>query len=107
MLGLIHRLAKEHNKPRHQQKYTQKTQQNRPNQTQRHIAADAKLHEHHRDQTAHRCQRTRENLWNRLAERHNIRLADAECLVFFFVAVTENNRIVHRQGKLQHDGNGV
>ena len=98
VLCLIHRLAKEHNESRHQQKYRKKAQHNRPYETQRHIAADAKLHEHHRDQAAHRGERAGRDLRNRLAERHDVRLADAECLVLLFVAVTENHGIVHRQG---------
>ena len=57
MTRLIHRLAKEHNQSRHQQEYGKQTQHNRPDETKRHIASDAKLHEHHRNQTAYRRER--------------------------------------------------
>ena len=107
VLGPIHQRTEQHQKSRHHNKNRQECKQDRFNETNRHIRADAELHKHHGDQSADGGQAARANLRDCLAQRHNHRLANRKKLVLLLVPVAENDGVVKRQSQLENAGHGI
>ena len=107
MLRLVHRLAEEHDQPRHKEEHGHQAEEDRLDQTDRHILTDTILHKHHREQTADRGQGAGADLRDCLGQCHDIRFTDPKGFVLFLITVAENNRVVDRQGQLQYDGHRI
>ena len=99
--------AEEHQKARHEEEHREQREENGLDQADAEVKAQTELHKEHRDQAADRRQAAAADLRHGLAQSDNDGLAGGKLFVLFFIAVAENDRVIHRQGQLQHDGNGV
>ena len=85
--GPLHRLAKNHQKARHQSKYRQHAQADGLDQHHTHIKANAKLHKHHGSQTGNGRQAASGDRGNRGAQSGNACLSISGVLPFLQKAV--------------------
>ncbi len=107
MLGLIHRLPKEHQQRGHEQEHGEQADGHGLDQVEAQIRPQTELHKGHGGQTGDRGQTAGKNLRDRGGQRFFHRFPDAERFVLFFIAIAEDNRIVHGERQLHDDRDGV
>ena len=107
VLRFVHPLAEEHQQRRHQHEHGEQTAHNGLDEHQTEVRAQPELHERHSRQPRDGREAAGADLRNGAGQRLYDRLADRELHVLLLIPVAEDDCIVDRERKLQHDGHGV
>ena len=105
--GLIHGLAEEHQQRGHEQEHRQQTANDRLDERQPQIRAKAEFHHGHGREAGDGGQAAGGNFRNGGGKGAHHRVMDVQMLMLLLIPVAEDNGVIHRQGKLQHDADGV
>ena len=108
MRGAADGLRKEHDEPRHQQKHREQGADDALGQHQTQVIAQAKLHQHQRNEARDGGEARGRNFNDGFRQRlHQRLLVGGEVLHLILVAVGENDGIVNSEGELHDDSDGV
>ena len=107
VLRFIHELAAAHEQRWHQQKYRHQAAHDGLDESHAHVEAEAEFHKGHRREPRDGGQTAGGNFGDGHCERVDCGLAYRLCLVLFLIAIAVYYRVVHAQGELEDNGDGV
>ena len=105
--SFVHELAAAHEQRRHQQEHRQQAAHDGLDERHAHVEAEAEFHKGHRRKSRDGGQTAGGNLRDGHRERVDGRLAYRLRFVLFLIAVAVYYRVVHAQGELKDNGDGV